>query len=429
VSVREIFSNFSIGFVGSYPTNSTSNKKRAGSTIVLSLLDCNNLILILFYLFGDLVMLESIYTIETDTIDKDAWSRVLLEFDDANIYQTWSYGAIRWGEKNLSHLLLKKNGDIVAAAQARIVKLHFLPLGIAYIRWGGMWQRKDRHRDQDVFRQMIIALRQEYGDKRGLFLRVLPNIMDRGAQEILDILKEEGFEHRVPPEGGRSLYIDLRGSLDDLRANLKPKWRYYLKKAEKSNLSLLSASEDKLFDVFIKAYREMKNRKGFTEYVSVDEFRLIQQDLDDPFKMKVLACQSKGEVHAVIVSAALGNKGIYVLGATSDKGLKSCGSYLLQWKMIEYLKTQGYQWYDLGGYDPVRAPGTAHFKRGLAGKKGIDCWLIGQFDICTSRTLYLAVRLMEVLRMLNRRLRKQMNRFKKEAAMLATGPKIFFNHR
>ena len=39
--------------------------------------------------------LESDYRVETDKIDKEAWSRVLLEFDDANIYQTWSYGAVR----------------------------------------------------------------------------------------------------------------------------------------------------------------------------------------------------------------------------------------------------------------------------------------------------------------------------------------------
>jgi hypothetical protein len=185
------------------------------------------------YYKEDIYMLESVYTVETDNIDKDAWSRVLLEFDDANIYQTWSYGAVRWGEKNLSHLLLKEGSEIVAAAQAGIAKLPFLPWGIAYIRWGGMWQRKGRPADPNIFRHMILALRREYSDKRGLFLRIFPNIMDKDAQEIIDILQEEGFERRTPPEGGRTLYIDLRHSLGELRANIQKGWRKQLNRAKK----------------------------------------------------------------------------------------------------------------------------------------------------------------------------------------------------
>jgi len=373
-------------------------------------------------------VLESVYTVKTDTIGKEIWSRILLEFDDANIYQTWSYGALHWGEKSLSHLLLKKGSEIVAAAQTRIVKLPFVPVGIAYIRWGGMWQRKDRPRDPDIFRRMILALRQEYAVKRGLFLRMLPNVMDKDAKEIVDILHQEGFERRTPPEGGRTLYIDLRYSLEELRASMTSKWRYYLKKAEEGNLLLLNASNEELFNIFIRTYREMLNRKSFSEYVDVDKFRVIQQDLDDAFKMKIFACQSKGEVHAVNICTALGNMGIYVLGATSDKGLKSYGSYLLQWKMIEWLKTQGYNWYDLGGYDPVRVPGTAHFKRGLAGKKGIDSRRIGQFDFWSSRISTLAVRQLDGMRMQYRRLRARINRFKKEATQFAAVKRIFPYH-
>ena len=350
---------------------------------------------------------ESDYTVETDNIDKDTWSRLILDFNDANIYQTWSYGAVRWGEKNLSHLLLKKKGEIVAAAQALIVKLPFLPVGIAYVRWGGMWQRKDRPKDIGVFRHMVLALRQEYADRRGLFLRVLPNIVDIDAQEIIDTLQEEGFERRTTIEGGRTLYIDLRYSLEELRTSMRSTWRRKLKQAERSDLTLVKASEKELFEMFASAYQEMHRRKGFIKYVDIDEFRLIQQDLDDALKMKILVCQSNGDVHAANICATVGDMAIYLLGASSDKGLKSGGAYLLQWKVIEWLKTQGYQRYDLGGYDPVGAPGTGQFKRGLAGNKGIDSRPIGQFDICTHSTSYLPVRLMDSLRLQYRRVRER----------------------
>jgi len=367
------------------------------------------------YYRGDIFMLKPVYTVKTDTIDKEIWSRILLEFDDANIYQTWSYGAVRWGEKNLSHLLLKKGGEIVAAAQSRIVKLPVLPGGIAYVRWGGMWQRKGRPKDPDVFRRMILALKQEYAERRGLFLRMLPNIMDKDATEMIHILQEEGFERRTPPEGGRTLYIDLRHSMEELRAGMKRGWRKQLNRAERNGLELVEASDEKLFEIFAEAYREMHNRKGFTEYVDIDEFRQMQQDLDDALKMKIIACQSNGDLHAAFIFSTLGNMGLALLGATSNKGLKSGGLHFLMWKSIEWLKNRGYQWYDLGGYNPERVPGTAYFKSGLAGKTGTDAKPIGQFDICRSRISTLAVRQMDGMRMQYRKLRERINRFKKEA--------------
>lgn len=48
------------------------------------------------------------YDVEIDQVEKTEWSKLVQRFDDATIYQTWSYGLVRWGEKNLSHLVLKK---------------------------------------------------------------------------------------------------------------------------------------------------------------------------------------------------------------------------------------------------------------------------------------------------------------------------------
>ena len=65
------------------------------------------------------------YSSEVDTIDEMAWCQILDQFDDANIYQTWSYDEVRYGRDKISHLLLQKNGEIVAIAQARIVTIPY----------------------------------------------------------------------------------------------------------------------------------------------------------------------------------------------------------------------------------------------------------------------------------------------------------------
>jgi lipid II:glycine glycyltransferase (peptidoglycan interpeptide bridge formation enzyme) len=70
-----------------------------------------------------------------------------------------------------------------------------------------------------------------------------------------------------------------------------------------------------------------------------------------------------------LVGTAMGDTGIYLLGATSDAGMKSKGSYLLQWQMMQQLKARGCRWYDLGGINPDRNPGVYHFKQGLGGQE------------------------------------------------------------
>ena len=96
-------------------------------------------------------------------------------FQDANIYQTWSYGAVRWGQTHLSHMVIKKDGDVLAVAQLRIVRPTSLRYGIAYLRWGPLWDRRGRESNLEIAAYTARALEEEYAIKRGLVLRVLPN--------------------------------------------------------------------------------------------------------------------------------------------------------------------------------------------------------------------------------------------------------------
>jgi lipid II:glycine glycyltransferase (peptidoglycan interpeptide bridge formation enzyme) len=95
------------------------------------------------------------------------------------------------------------------------------------------------------------------------------------------------------------------------------------------------------------------------------------------------------------VGSAIGDRGIYLLGATNDQGMKNKGSYLLQWRMIEWLKENGCHWYDLGGIDPDGNPGVYHFKSGLSGK---DVYHVGQFDYAENRVSSMVVKLGEFIK-------------------------------
>ena len=126
--------------------------------------------------FGQMKSLGDRFTAETDSVDQGQWSAILQDFADANIYQTWPYGVARSGPSNLSRLVLKRDERVVAAMQARLAGLPNLRVGLAYIRWGPLWKRRDGEIEEEVFRQMIRAVRNEYAIRRGLVVRLLPNL-------------------------------------------------------------------------------------------------------------------------------------------------------------------------------------------------------------------------------------------------------------
>lgn len=355
-------------------------------------------------------LLAPAYNVQIDQVGKREWSELIKLFDDATIYQSWSYGSVRWSEDNLSHLVLRKRNDVVAAAQSRIVKLPFIGAGIAYITWGPLWRIHGRENNLEHFRQMICALREEYVIKRSLFLRIVPSDIDDGSNTIRSILEAEGLKWQSSVSSYRTFLMDLSLSLDELRKGLAQKWRNRLNRAERNNLEVMEGTGNKLYEMFSSIYKEMLERKRFLEFVDIKEFGLIQEDLYDPLKMQIMICQFEGNPVCALICSAIGDRGIYLLGATSNNGLKSQGTYLLQWRTIEWLKARGCLWYDLGGIDPEKNPGTYHFKAGLCGKSGKEVRHLGQFDMCQSLISAVLVKTGDQLRAISRKIRFATNR-------------------
>ena len=309
------------------------------------------------------------WQVEVDQTTPAEWSQLLDLFDDANIYQTFAYGQVRWGAKNLSHLVLKRDGQVLGMAQLRIIRPTPLKFGIAYLRWGPMFERRGKPLDREVAPLLARALIAEYVDKRRLFLRILPNAFAGSARaEVMQSAFSDFTPEPLTFENTyRTFVLDLAPKAEELRKNLDPKWRNKLSGAEKNNLAVLAGNGSEEYETFCKLYRQMRKRKTFETTVNVEEFARIQSDLDGPHRMQVLICENRGAPVAGLVVSAMGDSAIYLLGATSDDGLNSKGAYLLQWTMIQWLKANGVRWYDLGGIDPESNPGVYTFKRGFAG--------------------------------------------------------------
>jgi lipid II:glycine glycyltransferase (peptidoglycan interpeptide bridge formation enzyme) len=315
-------------------------------------------------------MLDPAWKIEVDRATPDEWAQMLDLFNDANVYQTWSYGGVRWGRENLSHLVLKRDGEVLGMAQLRIVRPTRLKFGMAYLRWGPLYERRGRPLDPEVALAMARALEHEYVGKRKLFVRILPNAFVGSPRAA--VFKSSFFrftpESLVADNTYRTFVLDLAPSMEELRKSLDKKWRNQLTRAEKNNLTVIAGSGSDEYRDFCQIYVQMRKRKTFETTVDVEEFGRIQEELPKSHHMRILICKDNGVPVAGLVASAMGDSAIYLLGATSDNGLNSKGAYLLQWSLIQWLKENGIRWYDLGGIDPGGNPGVYHFKRGLSGQ-------------------------------------------------------------
>ncbi len=355
----------------------------------------------------------NVYTIETDNIEENEWSQVVQKFDDASLYSTWAYGVVRWGESNLSHCILKRDGEIVAAAQARIMKIPFINTGIAYVYRGPLWRLLGREKNTEIFQLMIGALHDEYIGRRGLYLRIVPNIIDGNSGEIVSILEKGKFRKQSSVKPYRTLLLDVSLNSEDLRKNLKQKWRGHLSKAERMDFTITEGTDDSLFETFIHIYHEMHTRKKYVDYVDIDEFREIQKKLPEEFKMRIMIGEISGKPITGLIWSAIGDTGIAIFSGTKNEGMKYCGSYLLRWQMIMKLRERGYVFLDQGGINPERNPGSYKFKVGMGGK---DVHLIGQYDSSGNFLNSALIKYAELLRAHYRKTKdyyfKQLRRFR-----------------
>jgi hypothetical protein len=310
-----------------------------------------------------------------DQMTPEAWRSHAAAFADNNLYQSWAFAERRASETGCrtSRMMVMRGDDVIGMAHARVKRIPLFGSGVAYIYRGPMWRRSGA--DLDDFRSVVDAIRREYTDRRGLAVRVAPNVLvdcDRMPSEA--DFAAVGFSPDPGVTPDRTIFLDLSPSLEAIEAGLNGKWRNCLRRGRTGGSVVRVGGGDRDFGVFAELYEEMWKGKRFETGVSVASMRAIQEALPEPDRLGVLLAYVDDRPVAGLVATLLGDTSEYVLGASNEEGRDVRASYLLQWTHIERAKQAGMRWYDLGGIDEVNNPGVTHFKRGIG---GTECSFLG----------------------------------------------------
>ena len=357
---------------------------------------------------------SSKFETEVDSMGESEWHEAMQQFDDASIYQTWSYGLVHAGEGNLSHIVLKKDGVPLAMALARLKTIFGLGAGIAYVYWGPVWRKKGQEKRPEILEKMLEAMRQEYVIRRGLLLRILPRESALEGNNVTDIFKEGGFELEPKIRPYTTYLMNLNRSEEDLFKNLKKNWRHRLRQGRKHNFQFVYGTESGLYEIFISLYKDMYSRKRFARFVDVHDFQKVQEYLPKQLKMQILLCYYQDKPIAGAVWSNIGNTVLSIFSATTLDARDRQAMYCLKWEELLRSKEEGLDYFDLGGVDAVRAPGPTAFKAGLAGKDSQETHFIGRFSSCESLSSSILVNGAEKLRMGYRNSKLLMERFRQK---------------
>lgn len=205
----------------------------------------------------------------------------------------------------------------------------------------------------------VKKFRAQFPISRGAWATIMPEIAD--SSDWQKAAQAQGLTRVM--EGYETDWLDLSRSEDMLRKSLKQKWRNQLSRAEDriAQEPTLELVENEDTDWLLETYDKDKKKRRYSGPSAAllralpfsSHYSLSLRQSDRPI----------GGVHFI----RHGTTATYQVGWTSDEGRELNAHNLLLWRATLAIKQLGHTWLDLGGIDPARMPGIAHFKRGLGG--------------------------------------------------------------
>lgn len=80
-----------------------------------------------------------------------------------------------------------------------------------------------------------------------------------------------------------------------------------------------------------------------------------------------------------------GDTATYLYGASSDENRSVMAPFLLQWRLIQEAKKEGFRYYDFFGISDKKWPGVTRFKKGFGGE---TVSYPGTFDVIFDKANY-----------------------------------------
>ncbi len=303
--------------------------------------------------------------------NEQQWDRLLCKSGESNVLQSFVYGEAKrvvegWTVRRGT---IFHGTKIIAIFQA-LVKSKGL-IKVVRINRGPIFI--DRNLGFEGKKRVYCTIKKYFSLLKVRLLLIAPNLED--TPENRAILELTRFRYRNS-EGWSSIWLNLSQSVDELRKNLKGKWRNMLNVANRKDLSIEIGSDSILFEWMMDRYRETMKEKKF-QGPDIALLSELKNQLSNKENLLIFrALDSKKSPVASILIIRHGAASTYLIGWNGIEGRRLKANNFLLWNCMLELKKLGCLWFDLGGIDETKTPDITRFKRGM---NGHEYRLVGEF--------------------------------------------------
>ncbi len=276
------------------------------------------------------------YTLMTNP---NQWNHFVCAHAWGHLLQTWEWGALKekYGWRPV-RLALLDGEQIVAGAQILFRRLPWGVGAMGYLPKGPLLAP-----ESPLWPEWLAALRQVARAERAFFVRLEPEWKAGEAPSIAAPHPQPSAIIQAPA----TIQVDLRPSPDAILAQMKPKWRYNIRLAERKGMMVRIGDESDL-GTFYRLSEITSQRDGFpirTEEYYRTAYRLFNQTNS----VALFMAEFEGRAIASIMDFVCGRMALYLYGASSDEERHRMPNHLLQWRAMLWAKERGCEVYDLWG--------------------------------------------------------------------------------
>lgn len=289
------------------------------------------------------------------------WRELLSQSPQANWMQSWPYAKASYARdyKATKLGLIIHNGGPIGFMALQQIQLG--PIKLWNLNRGPLWFSPTPH--ADTLNDFALLFNDHFPRKIMCRRRWLPEWENNESAQ--QTLTQTGFQ--ILPQTYQTIWLNLRKSEADLRAELKQKWRNCLNKGLRSELEIRWDWHCQNLDYFLQQYEVHKNLKN---YLGPSKL-FIKEEVKAaiPFKEACVFWAMKNNQRiAGILILIHGKTASYRLGWNTQEGRAYNAHYALLWNALMLLKEKNIEAFDLGGIKPEEAQGVSHFKLGMGGQ-------------------------------------------------------------
>jgi len=310
--------------------------------------------------------------------EKERWNNFVLSSPFGHIFQTYEWGEVmkELGWEPL-RFLVEENGKILTAGQI-LVRRKF-GFSLLYIPRGPIFS------DRESFEFFVGNLKKIMRRKRAIFCKINPAI--RKSDEIEKWYVEAGFRKSNIRDMHICTYqINLKQNLETIWKRFRGNVRTAIRKAEKSGVYVKCAHNEKDLRDFYTVYHTLQEKGKITIH-NFNFFKKVWEKLAPKGQAKIFNAYLNGKVIATEFILLYGEKAEQMWTANIRLKTDVGASQLIHWRIINWLKENGFSVYDLGGVPPDKneLPGIHFYKSGFGGD---FIEYLGEYEISSNPFLY-----------------------------------------